>query len=54
VSGVQTGALPILWSGGGRLRVFSGEPANVSDFVHGECHMIGGVERWWEVKSIQW
>jgi hypothetical protein len=21
--------------------------------VHGECYMIGGVERWWDVVRIQ-
>jgi hypothetical protein len=28
----------------GYLRVFRGECAPVSDCVHGECHLIGGVE----------
>jgi hypothetical protein len=42
----------VVWSAGGRLRIFRGEPASVSDCVHGECYMIGGVERWWEVESI--
>jgi hypothetical protein len=35
------------------LRVFRGEPASVSDGLHGVGHMIGGVERWWEVERIQ-
>jgi hypothetical protein len=43
----------VVWSGGGRLRVFICERASVSDCVQGECHMIGGVERWWEVESIE-
>jgi hypothetical protein len=35
------------------LRDFRCESASVRENVHGECHMIGGVERWWEVESIQ-
>jgi hypothetical protein len=43
----------VVLSGGGRLRVLIGDRDSVSNGVHGECHMIGGVERWWEVESIQ-
>jgi hypothetical protein len=43
----------VVWGGGGRLRVFSGEPANVSECVHGECKMRGAVERWGEVETPQ-
>jgi hypothetical protein len=43
----------VVWIGGGRLRVLRGECASVSDCVQGECHMIGGVERWGEVESIE-
>jgi hypothetical protein len=42
----------VVWSGGGFLRVYSGENASVSDCVNGECHLKGGVERWWEVECI--
>jgi hypothetical protein len=42
----------VVWSGGGRLKVFRGEPTSLNDCVIGECHMIGGVERWGEVESI--
>ena len=29
----------MVWSGGGELRKFRGEPAAVSHCVHGECHI---------------
>jgi hypothetical protein len=29
------------------LRVFRSESASVSEYVDGECHMIGSVELWW-------
>jgi len=29
----------VVWSGGGKLRKFRGEPAAVSHWVHGECYM---------------
>jgi hypothetical protein len=32
---------------------FIGGSDSVSDCVHGECHMIGGVEWWWEFERIQ-
>jgi hypothetical protein len=35
-----------------RLRLFRVETSSVSDYVHGECHLKSGVERWWEVESI--
>jgi hypothetical protein len=40
-------------SGGGRLSLFRVDHNSVSDFVHGECHMTGIVERWFEVENIQ-
>jgi hypothetical protein len=43
----------VVWSGDGRLRVFRGEYASVNDYVHVDCHMKGGVDRWWEVERIQ-
>jgi hypothetical protein len=42
-----------VWIGGGRLREFRVESASVSDCVHGESHMIGSVERWWEFERIK-
>jgi hypothetical protein len=35
------------------LGVLRGECASVRDCGQGECHMIGVVERWWEVESIE-
>jgi hypothetical protein len=43
----------VVWSGGGRLRDFRVKSASVSDCVQGVCHIIGGVERWWEFERIQ-
>jgi hypothetical protein len=40
----------VMWNGGGSLREFRGESASVSDYVHGECHSKGGVERCREVE----
>jgi hypothetical protein len=37
----------------GRLRVWRRKWASVSDWVQGESHMVGGVERWVEVESIE-
>jgi hypothetical protein len=45
--------LKVVWSGAERLSEFMGEPNSVSDCVHGECHMIVCVERWWEIERIQ-
>jgi hypothetical protein len=33
----------VVWSGGGELRKFSGEPAAVSHCVHDECHMTPSI-----------